>query len=211
MSRSWLDLWRRGETVVLPSDPKYSLFCQHASRWDGNHKTTLITGEAFALLQSIYVDLKSYTDDEPTCGECAVGLAVDTEALSAWSQQITDEKSMVRKWLKGPSHPVVFEENFYALPPGWWDEWNDWLRGQGVVARATLDMGICEHGKLDWDPTLELARYTNGKGWEEIQARYGGEAQSVIVRFGSGHPAPGKKNAINHVEPAVCEECRVKR
>lgn len=173
ISKKWIDLWRKGDVGNMsPSDAPFSLFCQHGNRWDKDHKSIRITGEALMLLRSIFGDFDTYTDEEPMCGQCAEDFAGDEEALIAFNRQRKEEQGLMRKWVKTPNQPVVFNEEFHLLPNEWWDGWHAWSNGGGTVPRPILEMGICEHEKLNWDPTTEPARYTSKAGWREITSRW---------------------------------------
>ena len=162
VSKRWIDDWHRHQAQGRPTD---ALYCEHGARWE-NGKVYKVSEEAIVLLRSVVGDFEVYQNDEPVCGICAEDLARGKEAEEEDRQMAKEE----RKWTKLISpNPPVFKQDYYLLPTKFVEAWMEWMRLGGT--RATLDMELCEHGGLDWDPMMKGCAYTSEEVWEEICKR----------------------------------------
>ena len=141
-------------------------------------------------------------------------MSEDVEVVTKWKEEVKDER-VIRKHLD--VYPPPFGIDFWILPHDFWVDWERWMKRNG--AKAVLDMGLCEHGGLTWDPMMELPHYVTERGWEEVIKRWAqvgsaddryGEQPPVVIQFGA-HAMSGKRVPVVSVNPGVCDECRVKR
>ena len=206
LPRDWVLAWRKGEVgAALPTDSPYSIVCEHGSRWENGAKTVAVSDQSVALLRSIVGEFKVVKADEATCGECAEASAGD---LAAREEAITRGKVEWKMWNRhiqpnAPSPP--FKVPYVLLPRGWSKAWRATVK-DGVACPVPWDVGLCEHGRLDWDPAVEGPEWADEDAFDALCERYGPQPK-VEVAFGA-NKLPGKTYNVNHLEPGVCEDCR---
>lgn len=155
LPRDWLNAWRKGEVgTTLPTDALYSIICEHDARWDAGIKTVTISGEAAALLQSLFGDFKVFPTGAPSCGECAEATQgrreAEEEAMMAGKLEYKLHSRGIR-----PAYPhPPFDVPYVMLPRGWGKAWNATVKS-GKDCPVPWDVGLCQHGGLSWDPAVE--------------------------------------------------------
>ncbi|ORX35565.1 hypothetical protein BD324DRAFT_652117 [Kockovaella imperatae] len=198
VSKRWLDLWRKGQAQGGPTD---DIFCEHHARWD-EVKVVRLSPEAIALLQSVHGDFEVFDEDTPKCPICAAQHDIARQADDMRFALAKEE----RHWKKMLSRsPAPFGVDHYLLPQQFVDKWLAWIREAGE--RPVLDMELCPHGLLDWDPMVQRCSYIEEPGWKQINERYG-PVTPIVIRFGP-NPLPGKRTQVVNVLPGVCDDCRV--
>jgi hypothetical protein len=158
-------------TTKLPTHPEHTLFCDHGARFENDPKTQVtVSAASLALIQSVLGDFPAFKADEPICATCAKSRAGNEDALEQWQAQVKDER-VIGKAVRAHS-AMVFGQEFWALPKTWWKAWEKWCRNPLPEGkRVELDMGVCEHGGLNWDPMMEWPKWVDEGGWTEIKQR----------------------------------------
>jgi ubiquitin carboxyl-terminal hydrolase 48 len=161
MPRKWVAEWRKGTlpSGALPTDDDYTLFCEHEKANDG--KRVSVSPAAVLLLQSVLGDFAVFEENEPMCEACRAGAAVDQEARWAVMQKRLKQQLDVK--------PAPFGVNHYVLPMRFHEAWLEWLRNSGC--KPELEMDLCEHGLIDFDPMIERVHYLTEGGWKMLCAR----------------------------------------
>ena len=199
VSRRWIDDWHKRRAQDTPTT---KLYCHHEARWGRGVKTMTISDEAVVLLRSVVGDFDVFLSDEPECAICAEEIEGDKQAEEERATLISVERPL-RKQMD--IKPAPFGMDFYLLPEKFADEWQQWQRN-GLRPKK-LDMDLCAHGKLDWDPMMKMPHYITAEGWKSILENYG-DAPPVVIRF-DANPMAGKRTPVVSVNPAVCDECRI--
>lgn len=165
LPRSWLMAWRKGTLgpLVSPADPEYSLFCDHENPFPEGKKTEGISEEAVMLLRSILGDFPVFEDGAQPCEECSAVHAVSQVERASWQAQVKPEEKLLKQH-HNQTH--VFGLVNYILPRGFFEKWKKYL--SEPVERPTLELELCPHGLLDFDPAMDKTDYLTGAGWKEL-------------------------------------------
>ena len=207
--KAWYTSWRKDPIPPSkrPDDQIYNMFCEHGNRFEVDPKSQIpISSESLAVLHSVFGDFKTLKSDSDVCAICEVERAGDVQALKVWEDQVKAERA-IGKAIKGSSATLVFGMDFFAIPGSFYNAWQTWTRNplpQG--GKVELDMGLCEHGGLEWDPMMEWPKWVDEKGWKEVKKWYGQDLPEVIIKFGA-HSLPGKKTSVIEVTPPACDIC----
>lgn len=229
ISEAWLREWRKKDGIsVPPTDPEYSLLCEHGRLWVPNMgRVAKVAPGAVAMLQSIYGHFPTYTASDPQCDECAAEVAQkksdrdDRRARAAdWRARTAAEKKLLRNHM---NITQALETDNYLIPRKFFAAWDAYLRGKSSEEPESLDMELCPHGLLDFDPQMEDANYLTEAGWRELcemwvtplwcqlTCRYSHDpSDAVTVQF-TAYTKEGKKFAVDKVSKATCDECQRKR
>lgn len=202
MPQEWLDEWRSGvlEAGSLPTSNGYSLYCAHEEPYIGDRKSTKITAEALALLQSAVGEFDSFTGDTKACAKCTASDEAIGDLRATWSATLKAERKLVSSM---DARPIMYDTDYYAVSPTWYDEWCEYRKSP--MARPTYTADLCEHGKLPVDPTVERLHHLTKEGWALLEEFYGPQ-QPVIIRY-SGNPLPGALTEVTSYRPEICPGC----
>lgn len=221
LSQAWLKAWL-GDKLPAGSSPAigdYSVFCEHGKpgAWV-DLKVCRVTPAALTVLQSAVGEFTVFQEKDELCSTCQIQTQQEDDSNSAWRIDVKDEKQ-ISKTSRNVWH--VFKTTNYVLPRSFAQVWNDFLQRPGPRPEK-LDPELCQHGLLDFDPSLDEATYLNEAGWVRLCAmcvcagiktdgRYGHDPSlGVSVQFDSKVP-PGKKYSVKDVSVETCETCRSKR
>lgn len=165
LPRAWLVAWRKGtlDPLVPPTDPEFSLFCEHDNSFPAGKKTEGISEEAVMLLRSILGDFPVFEDGAQPCEECSAVHAVSQVERASWQARVKPEEKLLKQH-HNQTH--VFGLVNYILPRGFFEKWKKYL--SEPVERPTLELELCPHGLLDFDPAMDKADYLSGAGWQEL-------------------------------------------
>jgi hypothetical protein len=155
---------------VLPTDPPYSIICEHGSRWDNGVKTAAVSGQAIALLRSIVGDFKVFKADEPMCGECAEASAGDRAVREEAITRGRVEFKMYNRSIQPNAPNPPFGVSYLLLPRGWSKAWRATVKN-GVPCPTPWNVGICEHGGLNWDPAIEGPEWADEDAFDAMCQR----------------------------------------
>ena len=191
VSRKWIEDWRKHRAEGTPTT---KLYCHHDSRWDRGVKTMTISDEAVALLRSVVGDFDVFLPDEPQCALCAEAMEEDEKLEEDRAALISVEKPL-RKQMD--VKPAPYGVDYYLLQDGFVDEWTRWLRDGDRPTK--LDMELCEHGRMDWDPMMKVPHFISADGWKSLLENYG-DAPPIVIQFGA-NPLPGKTNQCGLGQP----------
>ncbi|WWC94448.1 hypothetical protein V866_001294 [Kwoniella sp. B9012] len=212
ISKSWLDQWRNGSLPhgKLPSDDDFSLVCEHGRRSivpSNKRKATysIISAEALAILKSIIGEFEVVGHDQDECEECLSMTEVNIEIRKHRLEEVKPDRQIRR--MVNKDKPPAYGLDYYALSPRFIREWDRYIRGDRD--ELELDMGLCEHGLLDYDPEMEKPDILDKKGWKMLTERYG-QKKPIVIQFGP-HTRSGKKHNVEMTDPGVCEECSTAR
>jgi len=170
LPRRWLELWRKGNLDDRsPNHPDFTLLCDHKARWEQNRKTSSVSEECIALLQSLVGHFDVFTNNAPVCGDCAEKYAGTKEEKDEMAKQAKEEHAALKKHINPHGFAPPFGMPFYLLPEGWVGDWKSWVAGNGD--RPEYEVPICEHGGLEWDPAMSWPHYTNEQGWRVIRQK----------------------------------------
>nr|XP_019046681.1 hypothetical protein I302_05431 [Kwoniella bestiolae CBS 10118]OCF25611.1 hypothetical protein I302_05431 [Kwoniella bestiolae CBS 10118] len=208
ISKIWLDKWRAAEPTSgqSPTDIEYGLICEHGGRAvipknQLKSRTCLISAEALAILKSIVGDFPLIEVNQEECEEClSLG-----EANSEIRKQRSEETKLdrqIRRLVNKDKSPA-YGLDYYALSTDFVRNWDRFLQGKGE--KPELDMGLCEHGLLDYDPQMEKPDIMDGNGWKMLKSSYG-EREPIVIQFGP-QIQHGKKTYVSSSRPGVCLEC----
>lgn len=156
--------------AVLPTDPPYSIICEHGSRWDNGVKTAAVSGQAIALLRSIVGDFKVFKADEPMCGECAEASAGDRAVREEAITRGRVEFKMYNRSIQPNAPNPPFGVSYLLLPRGWSKAWRATVKN-GVPCPTPWNVGICEHGGLNWDPAIEGPEWADEDAFDAMCQR----------------------------------------
>ncbi|WVR06745.1 hypothetical protein IAU60_003780 [Kwoniella sp. DSM 27419] len=212
---AWLDQWKEGVLPhgTLPTAGQFSLYCEHGNRGLtpknglGRKKdsTVSISDEALVLLRSIVGDFKAFGESERECRECTASRALLADEAEARRLDLKADKAISKHLQKGPR---AFALDYYVLPKPFLERWREYMGDKGGV-QPILDMGLCEHGMLDYDPEMERREVLLKPGWDILCDKYG-SVEPIIVQF-APNTAPGKRIGIAQISHRVCEPCRKAR
>ena len=161
ISSKWLTSWRDSRSKGLPTDP---MFCEHGKRWDGGVKSIAISDGALAVLRSVVGEFPVFEEGELPCLDCSEVAKIEAMADKEHLDMLKKEAAVRRK--VDQPFPPPFKMEFFVLPDSFYSAWEDWSKRGGD--RPTLDMGICEHNKLDWDPRMIRSHWVDQTGWRSI-------------------------------------------
>ncbi|WWD17000.1 hypothetical protein CI109_101436 [Kwoniella shandongensis] len=204
--KMWLEQWRRGSLPdgTLPTNAEYTLFCEHGKRAPNERNSTIsISPEALAYLKSTIGDFEAFQEDEPECEVCLQSVMLDRDNEAAWRLDVKVDR-MIKRGLN--PKPPAFGIDYFALSEIFVKNWFEYMKTPGP--RPMLEMGLCEHGMLDYDPQTEKPDILEQSKWTKLCDKYGRPEREIVVQFGS-NPLPGKRNNITYFSPKVCEPCHV--
>lgn len=163
MPHDWVASWRKGTLPpeTLPTDDAYSLFCHHDKPWKG--KRISVSLDAVTLLWTIMGNFPVFGPNEPECDECRAAAEDSEEARQQWSEAIGRQKR-IRQQLD--VKPAPFGIDHYVLPSRFHQKWATWLKRPGP--KPDLEMDLCNHGLIDFDPMLESVHFLTEAGWEML-------------------------------------------
>ncbi|WWC89000.1 uncharacterized protein L201_003917 [Kwoniella dendrophila CBS 6074] len=213
ISKVWLDQWRDGSLPpdITPSHEAFTLSCEHGNRsivpkQQLKKKCSYITAEALAILKSIVGDFEAIDKNQEECEDCQALTGVNEEIRKARLDETKIDRQIKRQ-LNPKSNELAFGMDYYALSRRCVEEWEQYIKGERD--RPELEMGLCQHGLLDYDPQMERPPILNSNGWNQLVTKYGNKPP-VILQFGA-NPQPGKKTLVSEFRPGICEECCTQR
>ncbi|WRT66676.1 uncharacterized protein IL334_003636 [Kwoniella shivajii] len=211
ISKPWLDQWRGGNLRhgILPTDEGFTLFCEHGNKaiipkHQLKATCSLISAEALGILKSIVGEFEAYEHDEEDCDMCNSMLSANDEIKKARYEETKIDRTIKRTYLNSG---IGFGLNYYALSLDFVEKWKKYI--QGVVEKPELNLGLCEHGLLDYNPQMEQPPVLDERGWRMLTEKYG-EKEPIIIQFES-KPQRGKKTCVSYFQPDICEECCLAR
>lgn len=165
LPRAWLDAWSKNKLspVVPPTDPEYSLYCEHGRPFPGDKQYDGVSEEAVLLLRSVLGEFPVFDENAERCGECSAAHEVCKTERAAWLAKVKIEERLFKNQ-RNQSH--VFGSENYLLPRSFFEQWELYLKEP--VERPTLQLDLCPHGLLDFDPGLDKAEYIDKNGWERL-------------------------------------------
>ncbi|WVQ80125.1 hypothetical protein IAT38_002226 [Cryptococcus sp. DSM 104549] len=206
LPKAWLNAWRSGKLPpgALPTSPDFTLFCEHGEPAPRSPAWVAVTPSALALLQSVVGDFQAFEQSAQACHICDAGAQADAGAEAQWRLDVRVDKAIKRHL---DPRPPAFGIDYYVLPKAFIEEWEAYIRAPGE--QPHLDMGLCEHGLLDFDPQMEKPRVISKLGWDMLCEKYGNH-DPIVVQF-DANPVPGKTVNIKSCSVAVCDPCRTAR
>jgi len=161
MSTDWVTQWKNGKLPEgkLPTANEYTIFCEHNKPWK-EKRWVPVSLEAVTLIRSIVGEFPVFQADEPDCEECTAAAEGDQEARAEW-----EATTKTQKRIKGQCNlkPVAFGLEYCVVPKRFSQAWTKWLSEFGP--RPELEMDLCEHGLIDFDPMMETVDYLTELGW----------------------------------------------
>ncbi|BEI93443.1 uncharacterized protein CcaverHIS019_0510710 [Cutaneotrichosporon cavernicola] len=205
LPHAWVTEWKRNKLgpAVLPTDPEYSLFCEHDQPFVGNNKLQYVTEEAILLLRSVLGEFAVFDEKAEQCTDCSAAQELSKNQRAEWLTKVKVEEKLFKNQ-RNQSH--VFGAKNYLLPRSFFVQWELYLREP--VERPTLQLDLCPHDLLDFDPGLDKAEYIDENGWEKLYD-YPPE-EGITIKYGS-QPADGKRLPVLDPSLATCGPCRIKR
>ncbi|WVN87735.1 uncharacterized protein L203_102930 [Cryptococcus depauperatus CBS 7841] len=207
LPKLWLSHWRNGKLPpdALPISEDYTLLCPHNEPSPKMPAWTTVNSQALAFLQSIFGPFPSIQSTYIACPTCSQDADADIQKIKDWKSDVKIDRLIKRNL--DPS-PPAFGIDYYVLPETFLKAWGRYTKAPGEK-RPSLQMNLCQHGLLDFDPQMEKPRIINEAGWKLICQKYGNHVP-ITVKFGA-KPTKGKRTTITSFSPAVCEPCRVHR
>ncbi|WVQ77862.1 hypothetical protein IAR50_007560 [Cryptococcus sp. DSM 104548] len=208
--QTWVLHWRSGKLPAdtTPSDPEYSLFCEHGKPSPDMPSTSNVTASALAHLRSIFGEFPAFHPSDPLCPECSHSGQADAAVIAQWKMDVKFDRA-IKKHLD--PKPPAYGMDYFVLPQRWVEEWERYMKAPGEKPDLNMERdGYCEHGMLDWDPEVTRSKIVDENGWDLICQKYGEQLKPIKIQYGPD-VAEGKKYGIRRVSATVCEPCRSAR
>lgn len=165
LPKLWITAWRKGniEGSLPPHKTDFSVFCEHERPFKAEKKWEGVSEEGVMVLRSLVGEFPVYKDDEPQCKQCSDGREDDKKLREQWvNRKKVEEKLSSRS--RNQTH--VFQTTNYLLPRSFAEKWEQYLKQPGE--RPTLELELCPHGLLDFDPAMDKADYFTEDGWRQL-------------------------------------------
>lgn len=165
LPKAWISNWRKLKLkpVIPPTDPDYSLFCEHDRPFPGDKKYEGVSGETVMFLRSVLGEFPVFEDGADPCDECSAVQAVSKAERADWQAKMKTEEKLSKNHR---NQTQVFQTDNYLLPRTFVEQWDRYLKEP--VERPILEMDFCCHGKLDFDPGMDRADYITALGWKQL-------------------------------------------
>lgn len=162
----WLEAWlaSEGNMTTGPTEPEYTLSCNHGRPSGAFLRRTPVTQSGLAVLRSIFGHFEAHEMEAPACETCAEEAESEKAARDQWK---AERKEDLRLLSQQVNQTAVLKEDVYMLPVGYVEEWGKFNKGQRRD-RPKLGIDLCPHGKLDFDPKMERRDYITSEGWERL-------------------------------------------
>jgi len=157
ISSNWLKAWKNADVEGLPTDERWSILCEHGKPGGGR---AMISGQALAFLRSLVGDFDSWTEEEALCVACTAAEEVKKAMQQGRKMQVKDCLP-IRKAFSPRSQ--MFDVDYYAFPPAVYERFLDWCSEPGPD--PDLNIKLCEHNGINFDPFKELPKYLDEKHW----------------------------------------------
>ncbi len=166
LPKEWLNAWTKNKISPTggPTDPEFSLYCEHGEPFVGGKKCEYASEEAILVLRSVLGEFPVFSEDAVQCEECSAAQKVSEAEFAAWVAKVKVEDKLYKNH-RNQSH--VFGPENYLLPRSFFEQWEEYL-SEPMERRPTLQLDLCEHGLLDFDPGLDKAEYIDKNGWEKL-------------------------------------------
>ncbi|KLT43767.1 hypothetical protein CC85DRAFT_284275 [Cutaneotrichosporon oleaginosum] len=208
LPRAWTTAWAKNKLSpgVPPTDPEYTIFCKHDRPFPGDKKVDCVSEEAILILRSVLGEFPVFDEAANQCEECCAAQEVSNNERAAWLARVKDEEKLYKN---NRNQSQVFGTRNYLLPQSFFEQWETYLKGP--VERPTLQLDLCPHGLLDFDPGLDKAEYINSYGWEQLCELYNFPVEDGVSVEYDAQPAKGKRIAMHKASLATCGPCRAER
>ena len=165
LPQKWLIEWKAapGSTTLKPDDPAYGVCCAHGKRFKTINKAVTVTAETVGYLSGLLGKFSAPAEDSAPCEECS---NVQADVFLA-SKARRDEVALDRRLLKiVDEKPFVLGVDFYVIPVDFYDAWVAYVKGSGAMPK--LEIKLCPHGGIDYDPAIEDVKRITDSGWKQL-------------------------------------------
>lgn len=161
LSAQWVKDWKSGKTDAPPTHPDYTLLCEHG-RPTSNRSRKSVSSGSLAVLHSIFGNFDAIGGDVEDCDMCAADKEKDKAAAKSWASVIKPDKQVLTQL----NQFLILNTTNYLVPRGFFDAWEAYMSKDGL--KPILDIELCPHKLLDFDPQLDKANYLTEIGWNEL-------------------------------------------
>lgn len=166
LPKEWVKRWRSNNLDppdALPTHEDYTLFCEHGQP-SSSRRREEVSAESLAVLQSILGEFDAFGDDVPECTACAEDKEKNAARRATWTVEVKADRQISKQHR---NMTLILGATNYLLPKGFTESWDDYMKDPGAP-RPTLQLELCPHGLLDFDPQMEKADYLTESGWHSL-------------------------------------------
>ncbi|TFY82365.1 hypothetical protein EWM64_g1642 [Hericium alpestre] len=230
ISKQWVKDWRQAKPKMHDhllgdpppdSDPYGShVKCEHGGLSLNTMSRIRISGEAYALLKSLFPSWETLSDDAEQCAICEADIQVSREDRQQMRKRAEDEKARLKYMhdnaLNGNTK-LLENVPCAMIPAQFVRSWRQWVTRPSLQPRpekVDTSMSLCEHNLLcidpnssDFDTSVTLVRLQD---WQVLEELYE-TGRLIAVTHQSVEGDNGAFNLQYEHEIEVCNDCRKMR